>query len=207
MKPTRILLVDDHYVVRMGLRAIIEMEPGLALVGEAENGSIAVELFRRHQPDVVLMDLRMPGMDGIKATCLIRAEFPQARVIMLTTYDGHEDIHRALSAGAQGYVLKNAPGEDLVRAIQTVCAGQRYLPLVVQRRLKERPPCSDLSQRELEVMQLVVKGLSNKELADQLNITEHTAKSHLKNILGKLNVRDRTEAATLALQQGIVRLD
>ncbi len=205
MKAIRVLLVDDHYVVRMGLRAIIEMEPGLQVVGEADSGAQAIELYRRYKPDVVLMDLRMPGMDGIKATAAIRTEFPSARVIMLTTFDGHEDIHRALSVGALGYVLKNAPGEDLVRAIQAVQAGQRYIPTTIARRLAERPPCSDLSQRELEVLQLVVKGMSNKELADQLHITEHTAKSHLKNILGKLNVRDRTGAATVAIQQGIVR--
>ncbi len=202
----RILLADDHYVVRMGLRAIIEMEPDLRIVGEAEDGTQAIEQFRRHRPEVVLMDLKMPKLDGLQATVLLRKEFPDARILMLSTYDGHEDIHRALAAGAMGYVLKNSSGADLVQAIRAVRAGQRYIPPVVAQRLAQRPPCSDLSERELDVLRLVVKGLSNKELADQLRITEHTAKSHLKSILGKLNVRDRTEAATLAIHQGIVHL-
>ena len=201
----RILLVDDHYVVRTGLRAILEDEPDLSVAAEAENGRQAVELFRVHRPDVTLMDLRMPGLDGVEATRQIREEFPQARVIMLTTYDGDQDIHRAVRAGASGYVLKDLTGSELVRAVKAVHEGKTYMPEGVASRLAESLSRPELTPRELEVLKMVVKGLSNKEIADALEMSEHTAKTHLKSILAKFGVRDRTEAATAALQRGFVR--
>ena len=206
-KPISILLVDDHSIIRIGLRGVLEPEPDLAVVAEAEDGAQAVELFREHRPGVTLMDLRMPGMDGIETTRRIHASFPQARILMLTTYDGDHDIHRALEAGACGYVLKNVTGDELVRAIRAVHAGQRYVPEAVAARLAEGLARPELTPREVEVLQFVVKGLSNKEIGDRLHMSEHTAKTHLKSILSKLGVRDRTEAATSALQRGIVRFD
>ena len=206
-KPITILLVDDHSIIRIGLRGVLDPEPDLAVVAQAEDGAQALELFREHRPDVTLMDLRMPGLDGIETTRRIHASFPQARILMLTTYDGDHDIHRALEAGACGYVLKNVTGDELVRAIRTVHAGQRYLPEAVAARLAEGLARPELTPREVEVLQFVVKGLSNKEIGDRLQISEHTAKTHLKSILSKLGVRDRTEAATSALQRGIVRFD
>lgn len=201
----RILLVDDHFVVRTGLRAILEDEPDLSVVAEAEDGRQAVELFRVHRPDVTLMDLRMPGLDGVEATRHIREEFPQARVIMLTTYDGDQDINRAVRAGASGYVLKDLTGSELVRAVKAVHEGKTYMPEAVASRLAESLSRPELTPRELEVLKMVVKGLSNKEIADALEMSEHTAKTHLKSILAKFGVRDRTEAATAALQRGFVR--
>jgi two-component system NarL family response regulator len=201
----RILLVDDHYVVRTGLRAILEDEPDLSVAAEAEDGRQAVELFRVHRPDVVLMDLRMPGLDGVEATRRIREEFPQARVIMLTTYDGDQDIHRAVRAGACGYVLKDLTGSELIRAVKAVHVGKTYMPEAVASRLAESRSRPELTPRELEVLKMVVTGLSNKEIADALEMSEHTAKTHIKSILTKLGVRDRTEAATVALQRGFVR--
>ena len=201
----RILLVDDHFVVRTGLRAILEDEPDLSVVAEAEDGRQAVELFRVHRPDVTLMDLRMPGLDGVEATRQIREEFPQARVIMLTTYDGDQDILRAVRAGASGYVLKDLTGSELVHAVKAVHEGKTYMPEAVASRLAESLSRPELTPRELEVLKMVVKGLSNKEIADALEMSEHTAKTHLKSILAKFGVRDRTEAATAALQRGFVR--
>ena len=206
-KPIRVLLVDDHSIVRIGLRGVLDLEPDLAVVAEAEDGAQAVDLFREHRPDVTLMDLRMPGMDGIETTRRIHASFPQARILMLTTYDGDHDIQRALEAGALGYVLKNVTGDELVRAVRTVHSGQRYLPQAVAARLAEGLARPELTPREIEVLKFVVKGLSNKEIGDRLQMSEHTAKTHLKSILAKLGARDRTEAATSALQRGIVRFD
>lgn len=206
-EPIRLLLVDDHTIVRMGLRGIIAAEPDLRVVAEAENGPQALEQYRQHRPDVTLMDLRMPGWDGVETTLRIRREFREARILMLSTYDGDHDIRRALQAGANGYVLKNTSGEELVRAIKAVQEGQRYLPGAVAASLAAGLAHPALTPRELEVLQLVAKGLANKEIADVLSMTEHTAKAHLKSILAKLGVRDRTEAATTALRRGLVRLD
>jgi len=204
--PIRILVVDDHFVVRIGLAAVLNAEADLRVVAEAGNGFEAIELFRKHHPDVTLMDLLMPGLTGVETTAAICREFPDARIIMMTILDGNEDIYRALQAGARGYVLKKMLGPVLVEAIRTVHAGERYLPAIAVKRLAERSAVEPLTVREEEVLELVVKGLSNKELADVLKITEQTAKVHLKNILRKLDVSDRTEAATSALQRGIVHL-
>lgn len=202
----RILIADDHYVVRMGLAALVETEPDLRVVGEAADGAEAVELHKKLKPDLTLMDLRMPHLDGIAATRQIRSEFPQACILMLTTYEGDEDIHQALSAGATGYLLKNSTRESLIPALRAVAAGQRWIPQEVASRLAARKKFEELTPREVEVLQKLARGLANKEIADVFNISEYTVKDHLKSILGKLHVADRTEAVTAALQRGIIHL-
>jgi DNA-binding NarL/FixJ family response regulator len=202
----RILIADDHYVVRMGLSALVETELDLQVVGEASNGDQVVDLYKKLEPDLVLMDLRMPRSDGIFATRVIREQFPKARILMLTTYDGDDDIHKALSAGASGYLLKNSTRESLIPAIRAVAAGKQWIPQEVASRLAARKMFEELTPRELEVLNKLAKGLANKEIADALNISEHTVKGYLKTILGKLHVADRTEAVTAALQRGIIHL-
>jgi two-component system NarL family response regulator len=202
----RILLVDDHFLVRMGLSGTINAEQDMTVVAEAENGREALSQFRRFRPDVTLMDLRLPGMDGIQATGAIRAEHPDARVIVLSTYDGDEDIHRALEAGAAGYLLKEIQREDLLRAIREVHAGQSCLPQAVAARLAQRPHGCALTGRELEVLERIVRGMNNRQNGDALSITEGTVKTHVNSILSKLFVADRTQAAVAAISRGIVRL-
>jgi len=202
----RILIADDHYVVRMGLVALVGTEPDLEVTGEAADGVQAVELFKKLTPDLTLMDLRMPLKDGIAATREIRDQCPEARILMLTTFDGDDDIHKALSAGANGYLLKNATRESLIPALRAVAAGQRWIPKEVVRRLASRKMFEELTPRELEVLHQLAKGMANKEIADVLNISEYTVKDHLKSILGKLRVADRTEAVTAAIQRGIIHL-
>ncbi|HEX4122059.1 MAG TPA: response regulator transcription factor [Verrucomicrobiae bacterium] len=204
--PIGILVADDHFIVRMGLIALVNTEPGMAIVAEAVDGNQAVELYAKHKPDLVLMDLRMPVKDGIQATTEIHAQDADARVLMLTTFDGDTDIHKALQAGAQGYVLKNSTGKELIPAIQAVAAGQPWIPKEVARRLASRKLFEEPTPREVQVLQLLVNGLANKQIGDALNITEHTVKDHLKSIYGKLHVEDRTEAVTAAIQRGIIRL-
>jgi DNA-binding NarL/FixJ family response regulator len=203
---TRILVADDHFVVRMGLTALVNTEPDLEVVGEAVDGAQAVAAFDRLKPDLVLMDLRMPVKDGVRATAEIKAKHPNARVLMLTTFDGDTDIHRAIEAGAQGYVLKNTTGDKLIPALRAVAAGQRWIPKEIATRLASRNLFEDLTPRELQVLEQMAKGLANKEIADVLKITGHTVKDHLKSILGKLHVADRTEAVTVAHQRGIIHL-
>ena len=202
----RILVADDHFVVRMGLTALVNTEPDLEVVGEAVDGAQAVAAFDKHKPDLVLMDLRMPVKDGVRATAEIKSKHPNARVLMLTTFDGDTDIHRAIEAGAQGYVLKNTTGDKLIPALRAVAAGQRWIPKEIATRLASRNLFEDLTPRELQVLEQMAKGLANKEIADVLKITGHTVKDHLKSILGKLHVADRTEAVTVALQRGIIHL-
>lgn len=202
----RVLIADDHYVVRMGLIALVNTEPDMEVVGEAADGNQAVEMFQRFNPNLVLMDLRMPVKDGIAATKEIRRKHPDARVLMLTTYDGDTDIHRAIEAGAQGYVLKNSTGDKLIPALRAVAGGEKWIPKEIATRLAARKLFEELTPRELQVLQEMSKGLANKEIGDVLKITEHTVKDHLKNILGKLRVADRTEAVTVALQRGIIQL-
>jgi DNA-binding NarL/FixJ family response regulator len=201
-----ILVADDHFIVRMGLIALVNTEPSMMIVGEAADGHQAVELFGKHKPDLVLMDLRMPIKDGIEATIEIRSHDPYARVLMLTTFDGDTDIYKALQAGAQGYVLKNATGQELIPAIQAVASGQRWIPKEIAKRLASRKLFEELTQREVQVLQLLVKGLANKQIGDNLSISEHTVKDHLKSVFGKLQVEDRTEAVTAAIQRGIIHL-
>jgi two-component system NarL family response regulator len=203
----RILVVDDHFVVRMGVTTLVNAQDDMTVVGEAANGKQGVELFRSCRPDVTLMDLRMPEMNGVAAITAIRAEFPDARIIVLSTYDGDEDIYRAFQAGARAYLLKDMHHDELVNAIRAVHQGQRFIPPAIANRLAERMPRSELTARELDVLRLIVKGMSNKEIASALRITEGTVKIHVNNLLAKLGVSDRTKAATTALQRGIVYLE
>ena len=202
----RIIVVDDQAVVRQGFVSLISTVQDMRVVAEGTNGREAVALYREHRPDVVLMDLRMPEMGGVEAISAIRREFSDAKVIVLTTYDGDEDIYRSLQAGAQGYLLKDMFFDELESAIRAVHAGGRKIPGVVAERLAGRMGGSDLTGRELEVLELIVGGRSNKEIGAALGISEATVKSHINSILGKLGVTDRTQAATTALQRGIVHL-
>jgi len=202
-----VLVVDDHFVVRMGLTGSINMEPDMMVVAAATTGEEAIALYRRHEPDVVLMDLRLPRLSGLDATVAILKEFADARIIILSTYEGDEDIHRALQAGARSYLLKTASRDDLLAAIRAVHSGQHFLLPDVASRLASRLHRPDLSEREQEVLGLVVKGRSNKEIAGALFISEVTVKLHVSSILSKLKVADRTQAATTAVQRGIVHLD
>jgi DNA-binding NarL/FixJ family response regulator len=202
----RILVADDHALIRMGLVSLVNTEPDITVVAEAADGKQAVEQFVKFNPDLVLMDLRMPNKNGIEATLEIRKKSANARVLMLSTFDGDEDIHKALQAGAQGYVLKGSTGENLIPALRAVFAGQRWIPKEVATRLASRRSFEELTPREVEVLRELAKGLANKEIADVLNISENTTKGHLKNIIGKLRVADRTEAVTAAIQRGIIHL-
>jgi DNA-binding NarL/FixJ family response regulator len=203
----RVLVADDHPVVRAGLAAVIAQEADLELVAQAENGERGVALFREHRPDVVLMDLRMPIIDGVQAIRTITAEFPAARILALTTYEGDADIRRALEAGARGYLLKDMLLTDVITAIRAVRRGDRVIPAAVAARLAEFPERSDLTERELEVLQLVARGLSNKQVARAIGRTDETVKIHLKNMFAKLGVADRTEAVTIALARGLIHLE
>jgi DNA-binding NarL/FixJ family response regulator len=203
----RILSVDDHPLIRSGLRAVINSEPDMEMIGEAANGQEAIELYRTHQPDIVLMDLGMPVMDGLTATRVLLREFPDAKVIALTTYEGDDDIHRALAVGARGYLLKDMMRSQLLDVIRTVRKGQRAIPVAVAARLAEYTPRVELTPRELEVLRLIAKGLSNSAIGDKLGRAESTMKVHVSNILEKLHATDRTEAVTLALQRGILHLE
>ncbi len=202
----RILCVDDHPVVREGLCAVIETQADMTVVAEAAEGRTALEKFREHQPDVVLMDLKMPGLGGCEAMELLRSEFPDARVIILTTFEGDEDIHRALEAGARGYLLKDMARTELLHAIREVHAGRRSIPAVVAARLAEHTPRVAFSARELEVLQGMAQGLRNKEIGAALGISENTVKIHIKSIFTKLEVIDRTQAVVVAAQRGIIKL-
>jgi DNA-binding NarL/FixJ family response regulator len=203
----RVLTADDHGVVRAGIAAMIANETDITVVAEAGNGEEAVARYDEHHPDVVLMDLRMPKVDGVAAIRAIRAADPDARIVALTTYDGDADIHRALSAGACAYLVKDVLVAELVNAIRGAAAGKRVIPAAVATRLAEFIPRVDLTGREVEVLRLVAKGLRNREIARVIGRTEGTVKVHLKNIHEKLGVDDRTEAVTLALQRGIIHLD
>jgi DNA-binding NarL/FixJ family response regulator len=202
----RVMVVDDHPVVRFGISAIIGTQADMAVVAQAAGGREAVELYRRHRPDVTLMDLRLPEMSGVEAIRAIRQDYPESGFIVLTTYDGDEDIHRALTAGAQAYLLKGMSHHELLDAIHKVHSGLPYFPSPVMQTLARRPPNSDLSNRELQILELIVKGHSNKEIAYALGITEGTVKWHVNIIFGRLNVSDRTQAAVAALHRGIVEL-
>jgi len=202
----RVLCVDDHPLVRKGIAAILHNEADLALVAEGSNGQEAVELFRQHQPDVTLMDLRMPTQDGIAAIQTIRAEFPDARIIALTSFDGDQDIFRALEAGVRGYLLKESVHSEIVNAIRVVHSGGKLMSQEAAQRLAEYFPQMALTSRETEVLSLVAKGLANKEVAARLGTAEGTIKMHVQNILAKLSATDRTHAVTIAVKRGIIRL-
>ncbi len=205
-RPIRILTVDDHDLVRKGIAAILSTEPGIELVAEANTGQDAIRLHREHRPDVTLMDLRLPDQTGIEATQEIRREFPDAKILMLTSYDGDQDIYRALEAGVRGYVLKEMVHTEVVRAIRAVHAGKRFIPLEVSQQLQGFFPEVALTPRETEVLRLIARGLGNKEVGDVLGTAPGTVKAHVQSILGKLGATDRTHAVTIALRRGIIHL-
>jgi DNA-binding NarL/FixJ family response regulator len=202
----RVAIVDDHSVVRFGLATIISLQPDMVVAGEAGSGEEACALCAERPIDVVLMDLRLPGLSGVEAIRRIRKSHPDMRFIVLTTYDGDEDIYRALEAGAKAYLLKAMPHAEVTDAIRKVHAGSRVIPRIVSKTLAERPPQSELSPRELQVLTLIAQGLSNKEIGGELAISEATVKWHVNIILSRLDVRDRTEAVVAALQRGIMHL-
>ena len=202
--PIRVLVVDDHPLVRQGVAAVVAAQTDMTVVGEAGDGRQSVELFRKLRPDVLLVDLGLPVLDGIGVMEAIRSEFPSSRFIALTVYQGDEDIHRALRAGAQAYLLKSAPASQLVGAIRAVHAGLRRIPPEVASRISDRGPGAGLTAREIEVLRLVAKGRTNAEIANELHITSGTAKWFVSSILSKLGVNDRTEAVTTALERGIL---
>jgi DNA-binding NarL/FixJ family response regulator len=205
-KPIRILTADDHPLLRYGIATLVGAEPDMELVAQASTGPEAIEQFRLHQPDVTLMDLQMPGMNGIEAMIVIRSEFPNARIIVLTTYAGDVQVTRALKAGARAYILKGRLAGELLETIRAVHAGQRRIPPEVAADLAEHAGESGLTQREMEVLRLVAAGNANKEIAARLSITEETVKSRVSNILSKLGANDRTHAVTIGLKRGIIEL-
>lgn len=203
----RILCVDDHPVVREGLRAIIETQSDMLVVDEAGDGQTCITKYREHRPDVVVLDLRMPGLGGVDATIQIRKEFPDARIVALSTYDGDEDIYRALEAGVQGYLSKVMVRAELLHTIREIHAGGRYISSVPAAQLMKHTPRVALNQREVQMLTLMARGLRNKEIGAAMNLAEGTVKTHLKKLFSKLNVTDRTEAVVKASQRGIIHLD
>ncbi len=203
----RLMIADDHPVVRAGLVALIGRRPDMEVIAEANTGREALGQFLRHSPDVSLVDLRMPDMDGVDAILAIRVRIPDARIILLTTYDGDDDIYRGLRAGAKAYMLKDAPPEELLEGIRAVYEGRTWLPQRVAAKLAARVSGAALTSRELEVLRLVVAGKINKEIGDDLGVTEGTVKVHVNHILAKLGVSGRTEAVSVALKRGLVRLE
>lgn len=201
----RVLVVDDHPVFRDGLKAVLHTAPDLLVAAEAADGRLGIAAFKEHRPDVVLMDLRMPRMDGADAIAAILRADPAARVIVLTTFDGDEHIHRALALGAKGYLLKDATRDEILSAVRTVHSGKRFIPTEIATRLAERPIGRDLTEREIQVLEGIASGLSNREIGEDLGIAEATVKSHVNGILAKLEAKDRTEAAMIALKRGVVR--
>jgi DNA-binding NarL/FixJ family response regulator len=204
--PIRVLTVDDHAVLRKGIAALVNGESDMKLVAEASDGQEAIDKFRLHQPDVTLMDLQMPTLNGIEAIIGIRSEFPNARIIVLTTYTGDVQVSRALKAGARGYILKGHVRRELLDTIRAVHAGQKRIPPEVAAELAEHAAEDDLSAREIDVLRLIAAGNANKEIAGQLSIAEDTVKSHVSNILAKLGANDRTHAVTIGLKRGIIEL-
>ena len=203
----KVMIVDDHPLVRVGMSTVVNQQTDMAIVAEAEGGPRALELYRQHQPDVVLMDMRLRGESGARLTSAIRLEFPLARVLVISNYDGDEDIHQALSSGAMGYLFKSVVEDELVDAIREVNAGRRYLPKGVTSRLGESKPGVHLTRREEEILELLGKGLGNRELGQVLGISEDTIKTHLKSMFRKLEVSDRAEAVREGMRRGFIRTE
>ena len=201
------MVVEDHHVVRQGLKALLSVVDGMEVIGEAADGVEAITNFRKLQPQITLIDLRLPRLSGVEVIERIRMETPSARFIVLTTYDGDEDIYRALQAGARAYLLKGMTSEELIATIRTVHAGKSHIPAIIAEKLAERMGTEELTHRELDVLEQIVRGKSNKEIATELEISEATVKTHINSLLGKLGVTDRTQAATAAIQRGIVTLE
>jgi DNA-binding NarL/FixJ family response regulator len=202
----RVLSVDDHPLLREGIAMVINNEPDMQLVAQAATGAEAIQLFREHKPDVTLMDLRLPDLSGIDVMIAIRQEFPKARVVMLTTFEGDVEIQRALQAGAQGYLLKNMPPSELAKAIRHVHAGKKRVPPEVAAHLAEHLADEELTPREVEVLERVAGGNRNRDIADLLYISEETVKVHIKHIMDKLRAKDRTDAIAIAVRRGIIQL-
>ena len=205
-RPIRILSVDDHALLRGGIAALVNAESDMRLVAEASNGQEAIERFRLHRPDVTLMDLQMPGLNGIDGIIGIRSEFPNARIIVLTTYSGDVQVLRALKAGARAYLLKGQVHKELLETIRAVYAGKKRIPAEVAAELADHAADDDLTPREIDVLRLIASGNANKVIASELSITEETVKSHVANILSKLGANDRTHAVTIGLKRGIIQL-
>ena len=206
MTPIRILIVDDHPIMRMGITALITSCNDMEAVAQAGSGEEALKMHALHNPDITLMDLRLPGISGVETIRTVMSRHRDAKFVVLTTYEGDEDIHQALQAGARSYIIKGMPHDALVSALRRVHAGGRFLPQPVSRALNSRIPNSDLSSREREVLELIVRGKSNKEIASDLGITESTVKCHVSVVLMRLNVSDRTQAVVTALQRGLIHL-
>jgi DNA-binding NarL/FixJ family response regulator len=202
----RLLIVDDHFVVRLGLASALNLEPDMSVIAEAGDGPQAIEAYRKHKPDVVLMDYQLPGINGAEATQSIRAEFPEARVIVLSVFKAEEDVHRAVQAGASAYLPKSSEPEELMEAIRSVYGGGTYFPAAISNVLAGRAKREPLSVREIEVLRMIVQGNSNKEISSGLGISENTVKFHTTRIFEKLGVLDRVQAATAAIERGIVHL-
>jgi DNA-binding NarL/FixJ family response regulator len=202
----RVLCVDDHPLVRKGIASLLSTEADVVLIGEASSGREAIDLFRRFEPDVTLMDLRLPDLDGVTVTRMIRQEFPEARILALTSYDGDQDIYSAIEAGVRGYLLKEVVHSEVLRAIRAVHAGKRVLPPDVLERLSDHFPQISLTPREVQVLAFVAQGFANKDIASQLGTASGTIKMHVQNILGKLGAADRTHAVTIAIQRGILHV-
>ena len=202
----RLLVVDDHFVVRLGLTSALNLEPDMQVIAEANDGQQALELYRKHKPDLVVMDYQLPQLNGAQATAAICREFPDARIIVLSVYKAEEDVHRAVQAGAAAYLPKSSEPEELIEAIRTVYGGGRYFPAAIANVLAGRASRDPLSDREIEVLTMIVRGRSNKEVAGDLGISENTVKFHTTRIFEKLGVLDRVQAATAAIERGIVHL-
>jgi len=206
-QPIRVLVADDHLILRLGLVTLINGEPDMRVVAEASSGRHVVDLFRAHRPDVTLMDLRMPGQGGVDAIATICAEEPGARIIVLTIHKGDEAVYQALKAGARGYLLKDVPCEEILAAIRAVHEGRRCIPPAIAARMAERIRHDDLTPREIDVLKLIARGFSNKQIGDRLGIAEATVKNRVVSLLAKLGVQDRTHAVTLALERNIIDLE
>jgi DNA-binding NarL/FixJ family response regulator len=207
MKQIRVLLIEDHFLARMALHSVLSGHPQISIVGEASDGEAGIEMYRSLRPDVVVLDLRLPRVSGFDVIVHIRREFPNARIIILSNLHGSEDIYRAVRGGAMGYLTKDASGEEVLNAIQTVDRGLRYLPHVALDRMAERMPSVDLTPREAEVLTCITQGRSNREIAEELGIAEKTVRIHVSSVLDKMGARDRTQATIYALQRGLVHLD